>query len=101
MDEPSLLDYIKFHLNPRNWGKEMDLPQITDDSKALSPDIEKPSRASTSLRGLPWLILASGMSALIAQRFLEPRTRRLPLANIKNARPKPKNVKTNHPAHTR
>ncbi len=71
MDEPSVLDYLKEKINPRNWGKEgsIELPPA-DPSGPAEPE---PVRESALAR-FAWKPLAALLFALVAQRLLEPTT---------------------------
>lgn len=99
MDEISVLDYVKFKLNPKNWGKEI-LPEDTECGageaggalKDVTPGVL--ARCSDTLQKffmrekrlsfsplMPLLTLAGTLFALAAQTMLEPtiiRTGRTP-----------------------
>ncbi len=66
MDEPSVLDYLKEKINPRNWGKEggIELPPA-------EPSEPKPVRES-AFAHFAWKPLAALFFALVAQGLLEP-----------------------------
>lgn len=66
MDEPSVLDYLKEKINPRNWGKEggIELPPS-------EPSEPQPVRESV-FNLFAWKPLAALLFALVAQRLLEP-----------------------------
>lgn len=68
MDEPSVLDYLKEKINPRNWGKEggFELPPS-------DPSEPQPVRESVFTL-FAWKPLAALLFALVAQRLLEPTT---------------------------
>ena len=68
MEEPSVLDYLKAKLNPRNWSKTETLLSPSPEDLSEEPREKKPSR----LVSLPWRLLLALGFALIAQRFLEP-----------------------------
>jgi len=70
MDEPSVLDYLKEKLNPRNWGKSstISLPDLQEEPRETPPE----PQPEKSLANFPWNILAALAFALIAQRLLEP-----------------------------
>jgi hypothetical protein len=65
MDEPSVLDYLKEKINPRNWGKEGSI-------SFLPPRTAQETPEQKNLLAFPWKPLAALAFALIAQRLLEP-----------------------------
>ena len=83
MEEPSVLDYFKEKINPRNWGKHSEvLDSVSElgsqESEEIEPVLETSSGlepASTTVGSninLPWRTLLALFFALIAQRLLEP-----------------------------
>ena len=81
MEEPSVLDYFKQKLNPKNWGKKVEdyLPERpVEESAAEDELIEAPTAGEdwvTPKILFPWKILLALFLALAAQRMLEPTTR--------------------------
>lgn len=77
MEEPSVLDYLKEKLNPRNWGKsgKILLP-FSDEERPEEPQTEEPQIEEPQTEKLPldfpWRSLVALGFALFAQRFLEP-----------------------------
>lgn len=72
MEEPSILDYLKEKLNPRNWFKESpDLPvEKEPEEETVVEKNEMRERVP-----FPWRSLLAVVFALVAQRLLEPESR--------------------------
>ena len=79
MEEPSVLDYLKEKLNPRNWGKQ------TKGVESIPPESELPEPSPEIVRddgevkewvkqsfNFPWRTLLALAFALVAQRLMEP-----------------------------
>lgn len=75
MEEPSVLDFLKEKLNPRNWLKKTaeSEEQVVPGIIASEEDIAVRQPAS-----FPWRLLLSVFFALVAQRLLEPQVRNVP-----------------------
>jgi len=78
MEEPSVLDYLKEKLNPKNWGKHVEglesIPEANgvEETPPQAPAAEiEPVAAKVDL---PWRSLLALFFALVAQRLLEPST---------------------------
>ena len=76
MEEPSVLDYFKEKINPRNWGKhiidlEPELAESEEHDEAAPESLSAPGEAEARFV-LPWRTLAALCLALVAQSLLEP-----------------------------
>jgi 4-amino-4-deoxy-L-arabinose transferase-like glycosyltransferase len=75
MEEPSVLDYFKEKINPRNWGKPgIDLkPELQEgESDTLIPEPESETEWVKPRLEIPWRTLLALFAALVAQSLLEP-----------------------------
>jgi 4-amino-4-deoxy-L-arabinose transferase-like glycosyltransferase len=80
MEEPSVLDYFKQKINPRNWGKKLDdfLPEPEEEEVSPEPiEIEEKNLPPKTSIYFPWQIILALLFALAAQRMLEPTSRNL------------------------
>jgi hypothetical protein len=88
MEEPSVLDFLKKKIDPRNWGKRLEdlYPQLseTDIVEEIEAEPEEtPAEEFTTVEQekekasfqFPWKTLAALFLALVAQRMLEPTSR--------------------------
>jgi hypothetical protein len=88
MEEPSVLDFLKKKIDPRNWGKRLEdlYPELSDDDTvgATETEIGEPLVEEIAPIVLekekvpfkfPWKTLAALFLVLVAQRMLEPTSR--------------------------
>ncbi len=75
MDEPSVLDYVKEKLNPRNWGK-------TEAEELPVPGEQNPEASASHSQRFVWKPLLALAFALAAQWLLEPNIRNVTFAVI-------------------
>ena len=82
MEEPSVLDYVKEKLKPKNWFKKVEAIEPQEDIEGELEEISEEESEELSGTSFPWRLVLAPFFALFAQRLLEPPNRNVPWAII-------------------